>query len=107
MQKILQRYYRKFGATQSNSQENMPKAIKKLPILIPKKEKTVSHFFQIHFASDNYYVHTIKCRWMVPRLAAYGFFQQFSSGFEVCWWYTPAVGRPPPSHTAGMWLRVC
>jgi hypothetical protein len=37
-----------------------------------------------------------KVRWMVPRLAAYGFFQQFYSGFEVCWWYTPAVGRPPP-----------
>ena len=88
----------------------MPKAIKTLPTLIPKKkkEKKLCHtFFQIHFASDNYYVHTIKCRWMVPRLAAYGFFQQFSSGFEVCWWYTPAVGRPPPSHTAGMWLRVC
>lgn len=46
----------KIGATQSNSQENMPKAIKKLLVPIPKKEKQCHTFFQIHFASDNYYV---------------------------------------------------
>ena len=46
LQRMMIRNIKKIGATQSNSQENMPKAIKTLPTLIPKKEKTVTLFFK-------------------------------------------------------------
>ena len=47
LQRMMIRNIKKIGATQSNSQENMPKSIKTLPTLMPKIEKNcVTLFFK-------------------------------------------------------------